>query len=669
MPAAGRPSRRVSIRQKLIVALVPPLVVLATVIGFEVREALVEVGRVDRQAQLVEAALGPLGLLNGLERERNAAGIYLLGLEDAVTLEVEDNAEARRQTDAAAGQLRERIEELDAWVTDAFAPGLAGLEQLAGAREQVDAYTGPRDLTNVPLTNSVFEEYNAVVDDVYAANQEVAFAIEDATTRHGAQLAALSSQQTDLIARLVRELLLAAAGGDAPDGLNDPTEIGNVTTLLDSLRANEAQLRARGRGPYRPLVDTLLASDEVTVFPGIVQRALATGEVDLGGALAAATGGSGESDYTVFREAVAAALQDRARDHQDEVTAEARRLGVLAAVTTVLALIVTWLVARSIIRSLGDLTRQATDLARRRLPQAVRGILERPLGEDVAVPEMQAIRIRATDESLDVASALTTVQDTAVRLAVEQAVLRRNSADSFLSMGRRFQNLLSRQLEFITHLESAETNPDSLGNLFHLDHLATRMRRNAESLLVLTGVDPPRRWRSPVPIGDVIRAAVGEVEQFARVAVRNVAPVTVDGAAASDLAHLLAELIENALTHSPPEDAVHIRGAPAGSSYRLAVVDHGFGMHPEDMARANRRLSGAEPPTVAPSRALGHYVAGHLAARHRVEIRLGVTPGGGVTAVLDLPGELIVRASGPADGPITPLPLAAAHGGGRRGRP
>ena len=119
-----------------------------------------------------------------------------------------------------------------------------------------------------------FPTVNAVVDDVYTANQEVAFAIEDATTRHGAQLAALSSQQTDLIARIIRELLLAAAGGEAPDGLNDPTEIGNVTTLLDSLRANEAQLRARGRGPYRPLVDTLLTSDEVTVFPGIVQRAL-----------------------------------------------------------------------------------------------------------------------------------------------------------------------------------------------------------------------------------------------------------------------------------------------------------------------------------------------------------------------------------------------------------
>ena len=175
-------------------------------------------------------------------------------------------------------------------------------------------------------------------------------------------------------------------------------------------------------------------------------------------------------------------------------------------------------------------------------------------------PTVDPVVVNTRDEVADVADALNTVQDTALDLAVEQAVLRRNIADTFVNLGRRNQNLLGRQLDFITELETNETDPDTLANLFRLDHLATRMRRNAESLLVLAGIEPPRKWAAPVRLTDVIRAALGEVEDYQRVTVRGVEPATILGSAAADLAHLLAELIENALVFSPPDQTVDIRG-------------------------------------------------------------------------------------------------------------
>jgi signal transduction histidine kinase len=258
-----------------------------------------------------------------------------------------------------------------------------------------------------------------------------------------------------------------------------------------------------------------------------------------------------------------------------------------------------------------------------------------------------------------VAAALNTVQDTALDLAVEQAVLRRNLADSFVNLGRRNQNLLSRQLDFITELESSETDPTTLQNLFLLDHLATRMRRNAESLLVLAGIDPPRQWAAPVGLTEVIRATLGEVEDYQRVRVRTADPIAVTGSAAADLAHMLAELVENALVFSPAGANVDIHGSTFDGGYRLAVADTGGGLPPDVVDAANRRLGGSESFTVAPSKYLGHYVAGRLAARHGIRVWLESMPGSGVIAMVDLPPHLVAEAVGPPPAPAPAGPAAA----------
>jgi anti-sigma regulatory factor (Ser/Thr protein kinase) len=187
------------------------------------------------------------------------------------------------------------------------------------------------------------------------------------------------------------------------------------------------------------------------------------------------------------------------------------------------------------------------------------------------------------------------------------------------------------------------------------------MRRNAESLLVLAGIEPPRKWAAPVRLADVIRAALGEVEDYQRVTIRNVEPATVMGSAAADLAHLIAEFVENALTFSPPDQSVEIRGRARSGGYTLAVIDNGFGMSAADIDQANRRLAGAESFTIAPSKYLGHYVAGNLAARHGIHVTLGPSPGTGVTATIELPGSLLTADTAVPDGtPSHPRQASAA---------
>jgi anti-sigma regulatory factor (Ser/Thr protein kinase) len=184
-------------------------------------------------------------------------------------------------------------------------------------------------------------------------------------------------------------------------------------------------------------------------------------------------------------------------------------------------------------------------------------------------------------------------------------------------------------------MERNEADPDQLQKLFGLDHVATRMRRNAESLVVLAGVESRRQWSSPVPVIDLIRGALGEIEDYERVEIVELDEALIKGTALADATHLVAELLENALTYSPPGRSVEVRGQAHDGGYHLTIVDHGVGMQPEEMAVANTRLAGAESFTVAPSRYLGHYVVGLHARRLGLTVTLRDTPRGGVTAQIE----------------------------------
>ncbi|MGW4121296.1 nitrate- and nitrite sensing domain-containing protein [Nocardia sp. NPDC004711] len=313
-------------------------------------------------------------------------------------------------------------------------------------------------------------------------------------------------------------------------------------------------------------------------------------------------------------------------------------LAALLAIAAEVALVVA--TVRAIVRPLAELAEEADQVAGKRLPQLIEA-WQTSEGTDPDPPEPVRADESAGAEIVSVARALDRVQTTAYELASAQARLRRNSTESMANLARRNQNLVRRQLGLISEFEREELDPSTLANLFELDHLATRMRRNAESLLVLVGESSPRRWSKPIPLTDVIRAGLSEVDDYRRVVLRRVDEISIAGAHVSEVAHMLAELIENGLSFSPPDLEVEIYGRRLGSRYMLAIVDHGVGMPPDQLATANARLCGEADFLVAPTRFLGHYVVGRLARRLGIEVELTVSPTSGVVARLLLPDDLL----------------------------
>ncbi|MEW1907733.1 nitrate- and nitrite sensing domain-containing protein [Kitasatospora sp. NPDC085895] len=322
----------------------------------------------------------------------------------------------------------------------------------------------------------------------------------------------------------------------------------------------------------------------------------------------------------------------------------------LALAAAVGAVLLGLLATRSITRPVAALAAEAEELADRVLPEAV----ERArAGGGTASPGAAAAAGTAELEVLG--AALDRVAGTAVRLAVEQSVQRRNTARSLAGLGRRNQSLVMRQLGLLSTLERSEQDPAALANLFELDHLATRMRRNAESLLVLVGEASPRHWPQPVALGDVVRSALGEVEDYRRVVLRRVDGVLVDGGAVAEVAHLLAELIENALTASPPDTDVEVFARLGVDGCLVVVTDHGPGLEESALDLANTRLAGRESFLVDGGGQLGLYVVGRLAERLGAVVRLSPAPVHGVTATVALPSALL------ADG-VRPVPAVGVAG-------
>ena len=315
-------------------------------------------------------------------------------------------------------------------------------------------------------------------------------------------------------------------------------------------------------------------------------------------------------------------------------------VGAFAAIA--IALIIAVYVARTVTVPLKKLTSAAYTLSTDKLP----ALVERLRNPDEAAGSLSEtltpIDIQSKDEIGQLADAFNSIQHVTVEVAEEQgALLRKGIGDIFINLARRNQTLLDRQIEFIDQLEANEEDPDQLDNLFKLDHLATRMRRNAESLLVLAGAEPPRRRGRPVALADVVRVAIGEVEDFARISLLALDDVTVGGNVAVDLAHLLSELMENATHFSPPDTTVEIVGHRSAEGYTLSVSDQGIGMSADQLGEANNQL--ARPPLVglALSRSLGFIVIGRLASRFGVAVKLTSSSSGGVTALVTLPGELV----------------------------
>lgn len=347
---------------------------------------------------------------------------------------------------------------------------------------------------------------------------------------------------------------------------------------------------------------------------------------------------------TKAQDKLLAKVQNAASELQSQAqqTASLYVVGALGAI--IIALIIAFLVGRATTVPLKKLTSAAYSLSTDKLPALVERLRNPDETEGESLAEtLTPIDINSKDEIGQLADAFNSIQQVTIEVAEEQAaLLRKGIGDIFINLARRNQTLLDRQIEFIDQLEANEEDPDQLDNLFKLDHLATRMRRNAESLLVLAGAEPPRRRGRPVALADVVRVAIGEVEDFARIQLLALDDATVGGNVAVDLAHLLSELMENATHFSPPDTMVEIVGHRSDDgSYIISVSDQGIGMSAEQLVEANTQL--ARPPLVglALSRSLGFIVIGRLAQRFDISVKLTASPSGGVTALVTLPTDIV----------------------------
>ncbi len=327
------------------------------------------------------------------------------------------------------------------------------------------------------------------------------------------------------------------------------------------------------------------------------------------------------------------------KDTRSQVSGSLGLLGLLALAGAALSGLLGFSVARAVRTPIVALTKAANKASLEDLPRLVQQSQTADI--DAPLPSIEEIQIGGNDELGELARAFNSMQVTAVSLASEQARVRRNVSENLVNLARRNQTLLGRSLSLLTDLEQNERDPDKLHELFRVDHLTTRMRRNAESLLVLAGADQAKTWSEPVEVGDVVRAAVSAIEAFDRVDIVGLDSGKVKGAAVSDVAHLLAELIENSTAFSAPDTRVAVIGKQRPDGYLLVVTDDGIGMNAIELDVSNRRITEFAAFDATPTKVLGLNVIGRLAARHGIEVTLAESATAGIAARIVLPASMV----------------------------
>ncbi|WP_328483330.1 nitrate- and nitrite sensing domain-containing protein [Streptomyces sp. NBC_00377] len=429
-------------------------------------------------------------------------------------------------------------------------------------------------------------------------------------------------------------------------------EYAGAGTTEDMTRLRQALAAAEERGRQQTAEAAAQAGAAGRTFvapPGIdemineIGAGKPTGELAARGITAQSFFAASTLGFDAYR-GIQVNLTDTALTSAHDIADEARRDAVTNAALVLASVLVAFLlaswVARTMSTGMRGLSAAAIEIAGRRLP----ALIDQMSGPDSAEADTRVlpIPIDTTDEIGEVARAFDLVHREAVRLAAEQALLRGNINAIFTNLSHRGQSLIERQLALITSLEDNETDPEQLENLFRLDHLATRVRRNGENLLVLGGEKPAQQWDQPLPLVDVVRAASSEVEQYERIRLSGMPEAQIGGPVVPDLVHLLAELLENATVFSSPRSEVRVTAArlPDGQ-IMIEIHDEGIGLEADDFAMINNKL--AHPPTVDVDIAqhMGLFVVGRLAERHGIRVQL--RPSGeesGTTSLVMLPDSV-----------------------------
>jgi signal transduction histidine kinase len=503
--------------------------------------------------------------------------------------------------------------------------------------------------TRLPVL-TVINDYDTIITQLLALENEVSAGSKDASLADTVQVTSLISSMKEEASE--QQAIVTSALRPNQQGAGQLSSE-SLTVLNEESAEQTANLSAfdlTATAAQRQLYNTELSSALAAEAQQELQQASAQLATNTTSAqdptFVVATGNASyitSALGTVERQLTSSVI-DQSGSLRDSATGAALVEGAGVLLLLVLALVLIALVGRSMIGPLRRLRAGALEIAGVRLPETVRLMAETD-GEGVSL-DVDPIDVDSADEIGEVARAFDQVHREALRLAANEAALRGNVNAMFVNLSRRSQSLVERQIRLIDSLEQGEQDSKRLASLFQMDHLATRMRRNSENLLVLAGQDLSRRWNRPVALVDVLRAALSEIERYERVTL-NVQPgIAVRAQAVSDVVHLTAELVENATSFSAADSPVTIAGHLLGSGGALLeIADQGVGMEADEMAHANWRLDNPPVVDVAVSRRMGLFVVARLAARHGIRVRLRHADSGGLVALVWLPDEAITRES------------------------
>ena len=620
-----------------------PTAVGVVLAGTRVVASIDSVAGYQRTATAAEysGGLRDLAQALGLERDRGAWSSF-----QPANKGLKDSSDAQRKTvDALVKKVRLEVQAID----DSY--GARVVEAARNVTYQLEGLPELRRLSGVTRV----ERYSFMIAPLLTLHEELTLVSDDpeiiGNTRALSALAYAKEEVSKQRARLL-------AGYYAPSLIN-PQEVEKFIASRSRMDEYEADFGVESSPENAQLLTTALIDErvhraELTKARVIV---LASDPTRTGRLL---------SDFNEVKQwfsdnsavldrmrrvetKVAGDVVTRARDLED---AEQRNAIITSGLILLLLLLVlglTVLIARSMVAPLRRLRVEALEVASFRLPEVVRRLR---VSGDTRTPDVEPISVDTSDEIGEVAKAFDEVHRQAVRLASEESELRSNISAMFVNLSRRTQTLVERQISLIDGLEKGEEDGGRLADLFRLDHLATRMRRNSENLLVLAGHEPTRRRSQPAKLVDVVRASLSEVEDYERVQVKVHRTISVAGSAANDIVHLVAELVENAIQFSPRASQVVVSSSVIeGGGALLAVSDPGIGMTHEELVETNRRL--ADPPVVdvSVSRRMGLFVVGRLALRHGIRVQLRPQEGGGLVAMVLFPPALVVQAVQPVQTP------------------
>jgi len=622
-----------SVRTRILLLVLVPVLSLIGIYVFAIGSTARDAVNLSR-ANTVKNTLGePIaGFMAQLSSERLLAIVYMSSPSGAnlAKLNVQET-----KTNATTTSLRAALTsgstmgDASPQEKQAIAGLLRGMSSLPSLRSQVSAQIIP--------SSRAFNEYNAIVQE---SNRVLSAAIRQ---QNNAQVVAQGlafvrmGQSSDMLAQ---ENTLLTAGQTSHQFT--PADLQAFTQLVGARRAFynltlpdlDPQYRAYYARAVSPRVYLSLLSLENTVVgtrPGAVPPVSPL-------AWQQAAGQVGTGLLSASQQA-ASALTSQADSQATGAYLRLILVGGLGLVAIAISIALGLWIGRRLVRELSSLRETALELANERLPDVVSRLAA---GEEVDASAQAPPNTATSDEVRQVGEAFATVQQTAVEAAVGQAKLRQGISHIFRNLARRSQSLLHRQLTLLDAMERRARDPQELDELCRVHHLATRMRRHAESLIILSGEAPARGWRNPVPLVDVLRAAVAEVEDYTRIKVSATTQASLAGPAVGDVIHMIAELAENATIYSPPQTPVSITGSVVGQGFAVEIEDRGLGMSTAHRDEINAQLENPPAFDLSGSDQLGLFVAGQLAKRQNIRISLRSSAYGGTTAIVLIPRSLVV---------------------------